>query len=547
MSFLHATRRSLGKPCQCPDQMSPFPQWLKPTAAQLRVMGWIFLAGVVSVPVLFWSHWYARVVNVIPSSLEAEAWPNGEPTLMVDPVDPSRMIASAILLGAEECDELQAGVVISTNGGKTWRLECPLILEGVEGDGTPDWAMDHSLDAVGSASKMYGAYMMPLWNYNTRVIESDIKTDFPATPNVLRDYEDVDQPHIAADPEPTSNDYALSMSMGEPISGCVDDDVRDATVFAGTGAPSSPTCFQERPADMEIPAVRSAWHSSGTVYTVYYLPIDQRKQITDVVVAKGTRNAAGGVTFGAIIDGPLDNTGNPCKSRDEKPGFRLARCVTYPYHAHNDETFGYERRVLSHLSIAVHPKDANIVFVAWGDSTDEDASKLTLHVRASTDGGVTWDATDRFKVQNATNPVLAINDDGKVGFGYQQLVQRADGEAIWETTFVLANQNFLTPRYFTLARTLAAVPKPIIVPNIGDYTDLLAVGKSFFGVFSAGNDFDTSEFPQGLSYVRKKPGTPIMVGYGAMVETSIDPYFFAVEYRSGIARIWSMVSKIFNR
>jgi len=72
--------------------------------------------------------------------------------------------------------------------------------------------------------------------------------------------------------------------------------------------------------------------------------------------------------------------------------------------------------------LAVDPTNSRIVYVAWGDSLN---ANFTLHVRNSIDGGKTWGTIDLKTVPSATNPSLAINEEGTVGFLYQKLVNPA--------------------------------------------------------------------------------------------------------------------------
>jgi hypothetical protein len=131
-------------------------------------------------------------------------------------------------------------------------------------------------------------------------------------------------------------------------------------------------------------------------------------------------------------------------------------------------------------------------------------------------------------VDNATNPALAISEDGHIGFAYQQLADRR-GQQWWDTHFVLAKPGFSSPNPMVLAETQASVPLSDLMPYLGDYMDLVSVDNEFFGVFSANNDFINSVFPQGLTYARLGAGSWVIPYYGLYVEASIDPYFFAIE------------------
>jgi len=78
----------------------------------------------------------------------------------------------------------------------------------------------------------------------------------------------------------------------------------------------------------------------------------------------------------------------------------------------------------------VDPRTSSRVYVAWADYPGGNPP-YTLHVRRSDDRGATWSAADLITIANATNPALAVNSDGQVGFLYQQVTGAAPQR--WET------------------------------------------------------------------------------------------------------------------
>jgi hypothetical protein len=189
-----------------------------------------------------------------------------------------------------------------------------------------------------------------------------------------------------------------------------------------------------------------------------------------------------------------------------------------------NEEFGFERRTGSALSITVDPSDVARVVVAWGDSID--GSRQTLHVRQSKDGGQTW-SLDLFSVRNATNPTLAFDGFGRIGFSYQRLVNTENGR-FWETHFLLTADNFASIRDFTLAKA-PAQPADGNVPYMGDYMDLMARGDTFYGVFSTVDDPALTEFPFGVQRSRRVVLNKLRPPTGmAEVLPSMDPFFFKV-------------------
>ena len=82
-----------------------------------------------------------------------------------------------------------------------------------------------------------------------------------------------------------------------------------------------------------------------------------------------------------------------------------------------------------------------------------------------------------------------------------------------------------------LADTPANVPVKTFDPYLGDYDHLLAVGKDFYGIFSANNTPDPNNFPQGVTFQRNHDCTAqnlLDTDGVTVVNVSIDPFFFRV-------------------
>jgi len=99
-----------------------------------------------------------------------------------------------------------------------------------------------------------------------------------------------------------------------------------------------------------------------------------------------------------------------------------------------------QERVGSTLSIAVDPNNSSTVYVGWADHGSK-GDIYTLHVRRSTDRGVTWSKADlpHATIRNATNIALAVANNGTVGLLYQQL---SGGR--WVTHMVQSRDAFAT-------------------------------------------------------------------------------------------------------
>jgi hypothetical protein len=143
---------------------------------------------------------------------------------------------------------------------------------------------------------------------------------------------------------------------------------------------------------------------------------------------------------------------------------------------------------------------------------------------------LTWSA-DLRTITNATNPALAINDDGTVGFLYQQ-VTGTESQQRWVTHLERTDDGFATVQDLVLATVPANTPAVSFLPYIGDYVHLMAIGRDFYGIFSANNSPDLSNFPNSVIYQRNAnfvTKTLLSTDNVTKVEVSIDPFFFKVE------------------
>jgi hypothetical protein len=136
-------------------------------------------------------------------------------------------------------------------------------------------------------------------------------------------------------------------------------------------------------------------------------------------------------------------------------------------------------------------------------------------------------------VTNATNPALAVNNAGKIGFLYQQLTGPRTPGAVsaanrWVTHFRRSTDGVNWDDAI-LSSAPANVPVAHGLPYLGDYVHLLAVGKDFYGIFSANNTPDVSNFPSGVVFQRNHDFTTrrlLSVDGATPVDISIDPFFF---------------------
>jgi hypothetical protein len=270
------------------------------------------------------------------------------------------------------------------------------------------------------------------------------------------------------------------------------------------------------------PQIRPVSHPDGTVYAVFYrwraltgsFPANTLVITSaDVVVVRDDQWGAGGNPFVALTD-PSDSVA----------GRRVAQGVSFPFMVSGTSATG-QQRLGGSVSIAVHPADSSTVYVAWCDRRP--GSILTAHVRRSSDRGQTWSAGDLLTVDNSTNVALAINSAGTVGLLYQQLAGAAAARR-W-VTHLRRTTDGVNWSDLVLATVPAGTPAKTFDPYIGDYDHLVAVRKTFYGIFSASNTPDNANFPNGVTYLRNANFAThqlLRTDNTTPVAASIDPFFF---------------------
>jgi hypothetical protein len=461
-----------------------------------------------------------QLVNVIPAMYSNETNTDSEPNVAVNPANPMDVVVTAFTPCPAMISSTDAPLYFSTDGGNTWQLNC--ILPGNDptygtNDVTPRFA--------GAGGVLYAGIL----TYNTYLGLDILRTaDFtsPVEMTTLVSRNPEDQPYTEAVAYYGDHVYIgnnnLSYSTFFGGSGG-----KSASIDWSTDAATAPppagfttnvletrdTCGQDPP------PIRPAVQINGTVYAVYYhnqtgSPCFGASNLVDVVVARDDNFGSGG--FSAIIDGG-----------DGKAGVRVVQGVSVVWAG----AMGNERLQGSQLSIAVDPNDSNTVYVAWADGT---SASYTLHVRHSTTGGATWDGSDLKSVSPADNPALAINKDGIVGFLYQKYVSSGTchtgggSAACWETHFETYNGSTWTD----LPQPLANTPDNVGTFPLGDYEHVMAVGRDFYGAFSASNYPDTANFYTGVQYQRYVDWSSHKLyadaGHTMPVSTSADPFFFHI-------------------
>ena len=289
----------------------------------------------------------------------------------------------------------------------------------------------------------------------------------------------------------------------------------DESVNATSASPVFKTVRIESRDDVpgeDGPPVRPAIHADGTVYAVFHswrvFNQNTGEGSADIVVVRDDKGGTGPTPFTDLVD-----TG------DGKAGVRVAQGAKF-----NFDGFLGLQRTGGDVSIAVNPTNSDVVYVAYND---DQGSIYMLHVLRSTNRGATW--SELRTISNALNPALAVNSDGKVGLLHQQLAGSGAGQR-WVTKLDLTTDG-TSWNSITLARVPANLPAKQFDPYLGDYDNLKAIGKDFYGVFSANNTPDKANFPSGVKYQRNANFTThtlLGVDDATPVHVSIDPFFFKV-------------------
>jgi hypothetical protein len=410
-----------------------------------------------------------------------------------------------------------APIFVSNDGGNTWVLN--FIVP------SPVKTSDISLRFSGSGSNLYaGILLSPVVDRRPEL--NILRTTNPMSPTPMKVLLDrrgvgVDQPYVQA---AVNNGVNPARDVVFVASNDFNADASHTATFdysrnASISSPSFRSVrIESRDPDLQdAPSIRPTIHSDGTVYGVFLHCVSGGGTTMphyDVVVVRDNTWGSSNKPFRALKD-PGDNL----------PGVRLAQNRLIPW---TDSFTGLpglgQERVGSSLSIAVDPTNSSVVYVGWGDKTGAD--DYTLHLRRSTDRGVTW-SNDLKTIHNATNPTLAVNSNGKVGFLYQQLTG-AGAAARW-VTHLERSADVINWTNDVLATVPANTPALVFYPYLGDYCHLMAVGSGFYGIFSACNIPDNANFPNGVRYQRNANFTTktlFRLDNVTAVPPSIDPFFF---------------------
>ncbi len=445
-----------------------------------------------------------QVVNMVPLLQSNQTDHDVETNIAVNPANRLQIVGTAFT--PDPLGGSNAPIYISTDGGNNWALNSI-----IPGNNTTYGTGDITVRFAGSGNQLYvGTLRGGAW-LTMNILRIPDYTS-PTVAQLLVSRTSVDQPYVQATTVLggsgktkdrvyiTSNDWN---STPQPAAANLSLDAFTTPVPGGF----STNLLPNRPTTTRVmPGVRPSIHPLGVIYMAYY---NNTASGADVVVARDDNWGSGATPFQDLLDGADGLTGQRVVIGRTLPAFGV--------------NLGNSRLVASNISIAVDPTDAATVYVAWADRVG--TTDYTLHVRSSTDSGQNW-SPDLLTITNATNPALAVNSSGKLGFLYQQLTgtgasrrwivhlrRSTNGGTIWDDV--------------TLSTSLMSDPGNWI----GDYDHLLAIGKDFYGTFTASNYPDIANFPQGVTYLRNANWTTnqlLGTDGTTVINGSKDPFFFHV-------------------
>jgi hypothetical protein len=435
-----------------------------------------------------------EVVNVIPAVLSAEAAEDSECSVSANPANPNEIALSAFT--NDPASSGTAPIFVSTNGGATWALA--VCVPGGNSTG------DISLRFGGTSGRLYGG-ILRMDNLNLNILRADAFP--PVVPmTILINRAGPDQPWVETAWVGAPGNATVDRVYVADNNGTAEVQLSLDAATAAAPAGFAAAVDVETRSGFDRPSVRTAVHRAGVVYGTF---VGVRPGGSDIVVVRDDNWGSGGF---ANLNDPGDSLA----------GQRVVSGVVVPPVG----TLLGSERVSSRIAIAVDPRRRQRVYVAWCDGAVTAASPFTLHLRRSEDRGQTW-TSDLRTIQNVTNPGLAVNIRGVVGLMYQQLTTPAAGDR-WETHFEISDDRFASVRQDILiadVRDLGGVGQP----TIGDYANLVAVGKDFYGAFAGFNEPIAANFPNGVTYLRNVDWSSqqLRATDGVTVVTpSIDPFFF---------------------
>jgi hypothetical protein len=448
------------------------------------------------------------LVDLIPAFASGETQQDSEPFLAVHPK--GKVLLASAFTGSAAGQ--RAPVFVSTDRGRSWAMNLIVPSSRLVADQTY---------AFGGEESLYGA-VITRPGLHIPVLE----TKDPNLASVLRIIHDpgpplqtpqgamprTDQPFLQ-----TSEDGSRIYVGENNFNPAVPRHTASLRVSVDGGNSFRNVWLEARNTlGQDAPSIRPSVARDGTVYVAFlgWRQAPGGRPVGDVVVLRDDQGATGAQPFNNFRD-PNDNL----------PGRLVARNRVFPFDPRHPR-LGQER-IGSSLSLAVDPNHSETVYLAWAD-LDTTTGAYTVRVCQSQDRGENWTQVLQ-PIPSATNPALAVADDGTVALLYQQLAGEHTRAARWETHLVRSRNGFQQKDDQVLSRVpTQGEPAARGLPYLGDYAHLLAVGNTFYGIFSASNAPLSRNFPA-LKPIYQRKNTwdeALLDNSGNHVTPSIDPFFF---------------------
>jgi hypothetical protein len=443
------------------------------------------------------------LVDIVPNRDSAESAQNSEPSIAVNPVNPMQMIAATF--GAYDTSN---PFFASSNGGATWSDYGTATFS----DKSIAWALDGSEVLSAALTPGYG----PINTYANQNFTSPI--------NTYVGLDDNDQPWIQTGPSNSVYVAYNNLGVAGPNSGGNGSGMTASVLVSTDGGAqyNSVTLDNVGTTYQDDPAVRLAVNGS-TVYAIF----DRWNSVLDT-------NSYGDTRYNSSL--VIVSSANAGADNFTALGSDGVQIAAFTSAFSNEDSSGNspltlgQERTGSDLAIAVDPNNAAHVLVAYVNAPGAD--KLQVVVMESFDSGADW--SQQYTTSSSTRsaqPALSILSNGTIGLLYDSYDPKTNQLS---QHFLTTMDGFGSVSDTTLATESNSTPTWAFNPYLGDFFNLISIGNTFYGTFSASNADNGKDalFPT-LTLQRKFTGTPGKSSFqltddsGNSVAPSIDPFFFS--------------------
>jgi len=478
-----------------------------------RIAFALLFAPAILIPSLSFAQ--VTVIDMIPNNMSDETNFDKEPFLSINYATPLTMAATAFMPTPAMLNN--GPMLVSFDGGNTWVARN--IIPSSPGSFFNTGDITIRFNTSGTA--LYAGYLRQGGAGGLEISRTTDMANLNTPLTLLNTPRSTDQPYISARTVTGWFDSGLDRlwvgnndGANSPKSATV-----DQTLDAGAMMPtfSQIRVDQDTPVGRDNYQCRTTANADGHIYNAFY----RRKGSimggynADVVVTRDDNWGKGMTPFSILVD-----------SITMAPGENVAAGTTV------SDTFGSSTALGSDwwggdLYLVVDPNDASIVYISY---SDENGGARTLHLRRSADWGQTWQP-DLLTINGAKNAAIAINSHGRIAYLYQQLTGTAPN-LTWSTHLRRSNDGTMWNDFTLATFTMNGTDPPAGSRIIGDYEQMIAVGKNFYGVFTSWNSLTNATFPQGVTFQRNKTPNgamnPTFLGNDNVtpVHSSMDPFFF---------------------